>query len=64
VMLGIEAAFQRRLWVVVRGISLALAIAAFLILLFNFFWYFFGGLVIITAFYMIIENLRELLSRR
>jgi len=35
-----------------------------LILLFNFFWYFFGGLVIITAFYMIIENLRELLSRR
>ena len=64
VMLGIEAAFQRRLWAVVRWISLALALAAFLILLFNFFWYFFGGLVIITAFYMIIENLRELLSRR
>lgn len=64
VMVVIEAAFKRRLSRLVRWIAIALAMGGFAILLFEFFWYFILAIVMITGFYMIIENLRELSARR
>jgi hypothetical protein len=63
VMVTIEAAFRRRLANLVRWISITLAIVSLLILLYSFFWYIVLAVVMITGFYMIIANLRELLAR-
>lgn len=64
VMMTIESAFRRRLFALVRGISIALAVAGFLILLFEFFWFFILVIAMVTGFYMIVENLRELITPR
>lgn len=64
VMVAIEAAFRRRLADLVRWIAILLAIAGVLILMYQFFWYILLGGVMITGFYMIISNLRELFARR
>ncbi len=64
VMVAIEAAFKRRLSSLVRWIAILLALGAFVILLYEFFWYFVLTVVMVTGFYMIIENLRELSARR
>jgi len=64
VMLTIESAFKRRLYALVRWMAITLAIGGFLILLFEFFWVFILVIVMVTGFYMIVENLRELFARR
>lgn len=63
-LLAIEAAFQRRLWALVRGVAIVLALLAFFILFIQYFWYIAGGAILVIGFYMIIENLRELFARR
>jgi hypothetical protein len=63
VIVGIEAAFKRRLSSLVRWIAIFLAVGAFGILLYEFFWYFVLAVAMVTGFYMIIENLRELSAR-
>jgi hypothetical protein len=63
-MMTIEAAFRRRLANLVRWTAIILAIASLLVLMFRFFWYVFLAGVVITGFYMIISNLRELFARR
>ena len=59
----IEAAFRRRLAILVRWVAISLAIFGFLILAYEFFWIFALVVLMITGFYMIIENLRELFAR-
>lgn len=63
-LVALEAAFQRRLWALVRGIALTLAVIAFLILFVKFFWIIVGVIVMVIGFYMIVENLQELFARR
>jgi len=64
VMITIESAFRRRLYALVRWMAIVLAIGSFLILLFEFFWVFILVIVMVTGFYMIVENLRELFARQ
>jgi hypothetical protein len=64
VMVTIEAAFKRRLSGLVRWIAILLVVSAFAILFVEFFWYIVLAVVMITGFYMIVENLRELSARR
>ena len=64
VMVTIEAAFRRRLSDLVRWTAVGLATIGFFILLFDFFWVFALVLLMAIGFYMIVENLRELLARR
>lgn len=64
VMVAIESAFRRRLATLVRWIAIALAIAGLLILIYQFFGYILLTAIMITGFYMIFSNLRELFSRR
>lgn len=64
VMVSIEAAFRRRLSVVVRWFAILLAMAGLLILIYEFFWFIILGIMMVIGFYMIIENLRELAARR
>ena len=63
-MVTIEAAFKRRLSALVRWIAIVLAVGAFLILMYEFFWIFLLAIVMFTGFYMIVSNLRELGVRR
>lgn len=63
-MITVEAAFKRRLAILVRWIAIIMATAGFLILVYQFFWYILLVVVVITGIYMIISNLRELFARR
>lgn len=64
VMITIEAAFRSQLSVLVRWTSIGLAVLGFFILLIKFFWIFALVALMVTGFYMIVENLRELIARR
>jgi len=64
VMITIEAAFRRRLSTLVRWTAVGLATLGFFILAYEFFWAFVLVLLMGIGFYMIIENLRELVTRR
>ena len=64
VMITIESAFRRRLASLVRWISIILAISGLMILIYEFFWYIALAFVMITGFYMIVANLRELFARQ
>ena len=64
VMVTIESAFRRRLATLVRWIAITLAIAGLLILIYQFFGYVLLTAIMITGFYMIFSNLREMFSRR
>ncbi len=64
VMVFVEAAFRRRLSALVRWTAVGLAAVGFLILLFEFFWIFALVLLMGAGFYMIVENLRELFTRK
>ena len=64
VMVTIESAFRRRLASLVRWISITLAIGGLIILIYEFFWYVALAVVMITGFYMIVANLRELFARQ
>ena len=64
VMITVESAFRRTLANLVRWIAIILALAGFFILVYQFFWFILLVVVVIIGFYMIIANLRELLSRR
>ena len=63
VMIAIESAFRRTLAIVVRWISILLALVGLSILLYQFFGIILLTIMMITGFYMIVANLRELLSR-
>ncbi|MBW6466381.1 MAG: hypothetical protein K0B06_07760 [Brevefilum sp.] len=60
----IESAFRRRLADLVQWIAILLAIGGFLILIFQFFWVIVLAGAMITGFYMIVSNLRELFARQ
>lgn len=64
VMITIEAAFRRRLSTLVQWTAVGLATVGFLILLFEFFWVFALVLLMAAGFYMIVGNLRELITKR
>lgn len=64
VIVTIESGFRRRLSTLVRWTSVGLAVIGFAILLFEFFWAFALVLLMGVGFYMIVENLQELLARR
>jgi hypothetical protein len=64
VMVAIESAFRRSLAGVVRWIAIILAISGLLILIYQFFWFILLAAMMITGFYMIVSNLRELFARR
>ena len=64
VMITIESAFRRTLANGVRWIAIILAIGGLLILIYQFFWFILLAAMMITGFYMIVSNLRELLARR
>ncbi len=56
----IEAGFRGRLVRVVTSVTLALAVVAFLVLLYEFFWEIVVLAVLITGAYILFENLREI----
>jgi hypothetical protein len=56
----IEAGFRKRLTQLVTGVTIALAMVAFLILLFDFFWTIVVAGVLVAGSYIMWENLREL----
>ena len=58
----VEASFRRQLARLVDSLTVALAIVAALVLLFEFFWQIAVLLVLIAGTYIMIENLRELRS--
>jgi hypothetical protein len=62
VLITVEAGFRKRLWSLTRNFAILLAVAAVLILMYEFFWTFLVILVMLAGFYMIIENLRELFT--
>jgi hypothetical protein len=64
VMVTIESAFRRSLASVVRWIAIILAIGGLLILIYQFFWFILLAAMMVTGFYMIVSNLRELFARR
>jgi hypothetical protein len=64
VLITIEAAFRRRLADLLQLIAILLAICGLLILIFEFFWLIVLAGAMITGFYMIISNLRELFARQ
>jgi hypothetical protein len=64
VLITIESAFRRRLADLVQWIAILLAIGGFLILIFQFFWVIVLAGAMITGFYMIVSNLRELFARQ
>ena len=64
VLIIIESAFRRRLADLVQWIAILLAIGGFLILIFQFFWVIVLVGAMITGFYMIVSNLRELFARQ
>ena len=58
----IEAGFRRRLSNLINNIAITLAIIAFLVLFYEYFWTIIIGVVSIASLYMIWQNLRELWS--
>ena len=58
----VEASFRRQLARLVDSLTVALAIVAALVLLFEFFWQLAVLLVLVAGAYIMIENLRELRS--
>jgi hypothetical protein len=64
VLITIEAAFRRRLADLLQLIAILLAICGMLILIFQFFWLIVLAGAMVTGFYMIISNLRELFARQ
>jgi len=62
-MITIESAFRRRLSEFVRWTSIVLAMVAFFILLYQFFWIIALIVIMVIGFYMIIENLKELFAQ-
>jgi hypothetical protein len=62
-LITVEAGFRKRLWSLTRNFAILLAVAAVLILIYEFFWTFMIILVMLAGLYMIIENLRELFTR-
>lgn len=64
VMITIESAFRRTLAKVVRWVAILLAFGGLLILVYQFFWFILLAATMITGFYMIGANLRELFARR
>jgi hypothetical protein len=63
VIIIIESAFSRRLAGLLQLIAIVLAICGLLILIFQFFWLIVLAAAMITGFYMIVSNLRELFTR-
>lgn len=64
VLIGIEAAFRRRLVNLIHGFAVLLALIGFIILLTEYFRYFVLVVVMIIGLYMIILNLQELLTKK
>ena len=58
----VEASFRRQLARLVNSLTVALAIVATLVLIFEFFWQLAVLLVLVAGTYIMIENLRELRS--
>ena len=56
----IEAMFRRRLSILINRLTILMAFAASLVLVFEFFWLIIIILIVIAGAYIIIENLREL----
>jgi hypothetical protein len=61
-LIFVEASFRRQLARLVDSLTVALAIVAALVLLFEFFWQIAVLLVLVAGTYIMIENLRELRS--
>lgn len=61
-MIVLESAFRRRLVYLINSLATALVILVLLILLKEFYWLLIIALALIAGAYMVIENLRELLS--
>ncbi len=61
-LIFVEASFRRQLARLVDSLTVALAIVATLVLVFNFFWHLAVLLVLAAGAYIMIENLRELRS--
>jgi hypothetical protein len=59
-LIFIEAGFRKRLMQLVSSVTIALAVVAFLILLFDFFWTIVVVAVLVAGGYIMWENLREL----
>ena len=57
---GLRGAFTR----VVGSFAVGLAVVAGLVLVYEFFWFVVGGLVLVLALYILFDNLRELLRPR
>jgi len=57
---SIEAIFQRRVVQLVTGITILLAILSAGVLIFQFFWQIVASVVVLTALYLIWQNVREL----
>jgi hypothetical protein len=64
VLITIEAAFRRRMADLLQLIAILLAISGLLILIYQFFWLIVLAAAMITGFYMIVSNLRELFARQ
>ena len=60
----IEASVRGAFTRVVGSFATALAIAAALVLLYEFFWWVVGGMILALAFYILWDNLRELMRSR
>ena len=58
----VEAAFRRRLGALIGNVTNLLAFFAALVLLYEFFWQFMIGVILLTGAYIMWENLRELWS--
>ena len=64
IMIGItiiiEAMFRRRLSILINRITVFLALAASLVLIYEFFWLIIIFIIVLAGAYIIIENIREL----
>lgn len=56
----IEASLRGAFTRVVGSVAVGLAVVAGLVLIYEFFWWVVGGLVLALAFYILVDNLREL----
>jgi hypothetical protein len=59
-VLAIESTFRRRLYLFITRLTIALAVASAVILLYEFFWTIVVAVVLIAGVYLTIDNLREL----
>jgi hypothetical protein len=60
VLFFLEAAFRGHLTRLITNITVALAIASTVLLVYEFFWYILAFLVLATGVYILVDNLREL----